>query len=78
MEPKERLSQDIGKFIEVYRVLNSESRAAFAAQMEATLKSVDPKTRGLYEALIYSAKDNCSLEETIDNMNRAAAGKPYK
>ncbi|MBU0687769.1 MAG: hypothetical protein KKB81_08025 [Candidatus Margulisbacteria bacterium] len=78
MEPQKKLEKDIGKFLEVYKVLNTEARAAFEAQMESTLKNVDEKTRKLYIALLDTAKDNGDLEEAIDNLNRTANGRPYK
>jgi len=76
--PKKKLERDISRFLTIYKVLSSEARAAFEAQMEATLKAVDKPTRRLYVALLDSAKDNCDYDEAVDNMNRAAAGKAYK
>jgi hypothetical protein len=78
MDPKEKLSKDINRFLAIYKILGAEARAAFAAQMDAVIKNTDEKTRRLYLALLDSAKDSCDLEDTIDNMNRAAAGKAYK
>lgn len=77
-EPKKKLEQDINRFLEVYKVLSPEARANFEAQMKATLKEVDDKTRKLYVALLDSAKDNCDFDDAVDNMNRAAKGKRYK
>jgi hypothetical protein len=78
ISPQQKLVRDISRFLAIYKVLSSEARAAFEAQMESTLKSVDAPTRRLYVALLDSAKDNCDFEETVDNMNRAAQGKAYK
>ena len=78
MDLQKKLEKDIRQFLEVYKVLSPEARASFEAQMVAVLKTVDEKTKKLYIALLDSAKDNCEIDDAIDNLNRVAKGKKYK
>jgi len=68
-----RLHSDITKFLEVYRVLNSEARAAFEAQMNKIIDQADPLAKKLYRSLHQAAKDGLDSEEAINLMKSAAA-----
>ncbi|MFA4966875.1 MAG: hypothetical protein WC624_01480 [Candidatus Margulisiibacteriota bacterium] len=62
------LNDNIGKFLDVYRVLTPEARAAFEAQIDKSSHGKDEKTKGLYRALLKAAKDNLDTEEAIEMM----------
>jgi len=68
------LSGDIGKFLDVYRILIPEARAAFEAQIDKSSNNKDEKTKGLYKALLKAAKDNLEVEEAIELMKEASSG----
>lgn len=66
-----RLQSDIKKFLEVYKVLSSEGKAQFEAQMAGAIKDYDEKTKKLYYALLQAAKDGKSIESAIQAMGEA-------
>jgi hypothetical protein len=63
-----RLCQDIGKFLEVYKILTPEARAAFEAQMDKIVARADEKSKALYRTLQQAAKDGLTTEEAVDKM----------
>ena len=67
----EKLTNDIKRFLEVYQVLNPESKAYFESQFEASLKTMDNITRKLYQTLLSSAKLGLGVEETVSAMKEA-------
>lgn len=70
-DPILKLETDIKRFLEVYKVLPPEGKAAFEAQMSAAVSKVDDKTKRLYQALLQSAKDGLSVDKAIQEMQRA-------
>jgi len=73
MADLDRLHSDISKFLDVYRILNSEARAAFEAQMDKIIDQADPQAKILYRTLYQAAKDGLNSEEAIDRMKSSAA-----
>jgi hypothetical protein len=67
------LHSDIKHFLEVYKVLSSQGKAHFEAQMAASIKKQDDRTKKLYLALLQAAKDGKETEEAIEAMQKAAA-----
>lgn len=68
----EKLLRDVRKFLDVYKILSPEARAAFEAQIAPVLNTADPKSKKLYEALLSAAKDGLEIEDAILKMEEAA------
>jgi hypothetical protein len=66
----EKLNENIKKFLDVYRFLPSEAKAAFEAQITSHINSCDQKTKNLYAALLSSAKENLDPADTIERMKK--------
>jgi hypothetical protein len=66
----DKLTENIKKFLDVYKFLPSEAKAAFEAQITSHIKDCDKKTRNLYIALLSSAKDNLDPVQTIEKMKK--------
>jgi hypothetical protein len=73
MADLDRLHSDISKFLDVYRILSPESRAAFEAQMDKIIDKVDLQTETLYRTLHQAAKDGLTSEEAIAKMKSSVA-----
>lgn len=65
-----KLNENIKKFLDVYRFLPAEAKAAFEAQIASHIKDYDQKTQNLYSALLSSAKENLNENETIERMKK--------
>ena len=72
MEPKEKLLQDVKKFLEVYKVLSADGKAQFEAQMAGSIKDQDDKTKKLYGALLQAAKDGQDIDGAVQAMEKAS------
>ena len=70
-ELTEKLTQDVKKFLEVYKVLLPEGKALFESKILETNKKADEKTKKLYQILIDSARHSLSVEQTIEKMQQA-------
>ena len=70
--PIQRLYNDVKKFLEVYKVLSSEGKAQFEAQMLGAIKDQDERTKKLYGALLQAAKDGKGIDEAIAAMEKAS------
>jgi len=68
----DRLTHDIGKFLDVYRILTPEARAAFEAQMDKIIAQADDKSKNLYRALQQAAKEGLTIQEAIEKMKTSA------
>lgn len=69
-----KLFSDIKRFLDVYQILSSESKAAFEAQMRSLVERADAKSRRLYSALLQAAKDGKTCEEAIQEMKNSSNG----
>lgn len=67
---KEKVLQNIYKFMESYLKLGPTSKKAFEKQLMSSINKMDNKTRELYMSLLKSAKDNRSKEEAFTEMER--------
>ena len=67
-----KLFSDIKRFLDVYQILSSESKAAFEAQMTSLVEKSDERGKALYAALLQAAKDGRSPEEAVDFMKKSA------
>jgi len=70
-EQTEKFTQDVKKFLEVYKVLLPEGKALFESKILETNKNADEKTKKLYQILIDSARNSLSVEQTIAKMHQA-------
>jgi hypothetical protein len=67
----DNLSDYIAKFFDVYRILAPSAKAALEAQIDKSSSDKDQKTKELYRTLLWGAKDNLTVEETIENMRNS-------
>lgn len=65
------LNEYISKFLDSYRILAPEAKAAFEAQLDKTIYSSDKNTRILYQVLRKAAKDGLSADEAIEKMKKS-------
>ncbi len=73
MDAQDKLRRDIEKFLEVYKILSSDGKAQFEAQMAGEVKNKDEKTKKLYRALLQAARNGRGIEEAIEEMSKASA-----
>lgn len=66
----EHLKENVGKFLDVYKILTPEAKAAFEAQMDKITHKTDAQTRILYHILQSAAKDGLTVEEAIEKMKQ--------
>ncbi len=66
-----RLQDSIKKFHASYTALTAAGKTAFATQIKNQLKTMDDRTRRLYEALIASTKKGLSIDQVIEEMEKA-------
>ena len=71
-----RLNENIKKFLDVYKILSPEARAAFEAELPSAIKGSDEKTKKLYEALLKAAKEGMDTEAAIGEMERTRKEGP--
>ena len=71
----EKLKTDIERFLEVYKVLPPEGKAAFEAQMNSAVNKVDEKSKVLYYALLQSAKNDEEVGQAIDKLHQTSQNK---
>jgi len=68
-----RLENDVKHFLEVYKTLSPAGKAHFEAQLAASIKNQDERTKKLYRALLQAAKDGKEIEEAIEAMQKASS-----
>lgn len=66
-----KLEEDIGKFLDVYKVLSPADKAVFEAQLNGAIKNEDENTKKLYQQLLAAARDGVSIDDTILRMKKA-------
>jgi len=67
----DKLNRDVEKFLVTYKLLTVEAKAAFEAQLESSIKSMDERNKKLYAVLLNSAKEGLDREQTIAKMKGA-------
>ncbi|MFC1568195.1 hypothetical protein ACFL37_00670 [Candidatus Margulisiibacteriota bacterium] len=72
MDPKDKLLEDVKKFLDVYKVLSADGKAQFEAQMAGSIKDQDDKTKKLYGALLQAAKDGKDIDGAVQAMEKAS------
>ncbi|MCX5749661.1 MAG: hypothetical protein NTZ10_05410 [Candidatus Saganbacteria bacterium] len=75
-DPNTKLVESIKKFAASYRVLTPQGKTAFQNQINIQMKTMDERTRKLYQALIDSTKNDLNVDKTVQEMERA--DKRYK
>ncbi len=70
MAEKDRLDESIKRFLDVYRILSPEAKAAFEGQLHAAIRNENDETRKLYEALLKAAKEGMDTEDAIEEMKK--------
>ncbi len=76
MEEKlNKLMEELKQFLDVYKVLTPEGKAAFEAQMGPVLKNADPTAKIAYESMLSSAKEGLSLEEAFERLKNLSIKK---
>jgi hypothetical protein len=73
MDAQAKLFHDVKKFLEVYKVLSAEGKAQFESQMAGSIKGEGEKTKKLYFALLQAAKNGKSIEDAVQEMEKAAS-----
>ena len=77
-EADEKLIESIKKFMSSYKALAPAAKKTFEMQINNQIKTMDKRTKMLYESLVESAKNEMSIEKTIKEMektdNRARHG----
>ena len=66
----EKLDESIGKFLEVYKILSSEAKAAFESKLPSAIKGDDEKTQNLYRALLKAAKEGKDTRGAFEAMDK--------
>ncbi len=69
--PSAKFVESIKKFSASYKVLNPAGKMAFANQIKAQMRTMDARTKKLYEALLEATKEEKSIEVTIKMMEKA-------
>jgi hypothetical protein len=67
-----KLEEDIGKFLDVYKILSPPDKAVFEAQLNGAIKNEDDNTKKLYKELLAAAQDGSSIDDTILRMKKSA------
>lgn len=75
-DPSVKLLDSIKKFAASYKALTPQGKIAFQNQIMLQMKSMDERTKKLYQALIDATKNDLSVDKTIQEMERA--DKLYK
>ena len=65
-----KLEEDIGKFLDVYKILSPPDKAVFEAQLNGAIKNEDDNTKKLYKELLAAAQDGASIDDTILRMKK--------
>jgi hypothetical protein len=66
-----KLEEDIGKFLDVYKILSPPDKAVFEAQLNGAIKNEDDNTKKLYKELLAAAQDGASIDDTILRMKKS-------
>jgi len=70
-EQNQKLKESIKKFSESYVTLNANAKVIFENQILAQMKTMDKRTRLLYEALLESTKNGHNTDRIIKEMEKA-------
>lgn len=65
------LNETITNFLDSYRILAPEAKAAFEAQLDKTIYCSDINTQILYQALRQAAKDGLTAAEALEKMKKS-------
>ena len=71
----DKLNYDVERFLVTYKLLAPEAKALFEGQLQSNIKDEDLRTQKLYRALLNSARQGLSKEQTIAKMQEAENGK---
>ena len=66
-----KLKESIKKFAESYKNLNGNAKVIFENQILAQMRTMDSRTKLLYEALLDATKNDLNIDKTIKEMERA-------
>lgn len=66
-----KIEESVRQFFDAFGKLGPEEKVYFLAEIDKQMKKKDEKDRNLYLALIRSAREGLSYQETIDKMKRA-------
>ena len=66
-----KLKESIKKFAESYKNLNGNAKIIFENQILAQMRTMDSRTKLLYEALLDATKNDLNIDKTIKEMERA-------
>ncbi len=69
------LNDQVGAFINTYKILSPEAKAAFEAQLNKSIFQSSESTQILYRVLREAAKDGLTAEEAIEKMSRSVNKK---
>ena len=76
MPDPDTLNNNIEKFLDIYKILAPEAKAAFEAQLDKTIYTSNEETKILYQTLRQAAKDGLSAEEAIEKMKKSKGMLP--
>ncbi|HTY13719.1 MAG TPA: hypothetical protein VMD02_05990 [Candidatus Omnitrophota bacterium] len=65
------LSDQVSAFINTYKILSPEAKAAFEAQLDKSISTSSEESKMLYQVLRQAAKDGLTAEEAIEKMSRS-------
>jgi len=66
----DRLDKSIKRFLEVYKILSPEAKAAFEAELSSAIKNNDEKAKKLYQALLKAAKEGMDSKAALEEMEK--------
>lgn len=75
-DPTAKLIESIKKFASSYKSLTPQGKIAFQNQITVQMRTMDDRTKRLYQALIDATKNGLGIEKTIQEMERT--DKLYK
>ena len=70
-DQNQKLKESIKKFSDSYAALNANGKVLFENQILAQMKTMDKRTRHLYEALLESTKNGHGIDRIIKEMEKA-------
>ena len=70
-ETDKKLTDSIDKFMSSYKSLSPTAKKTFELQINNQIKTMDKRTRMLYEALVEAAKGEMNIQKTITEMEKA-------
>lgn len=70
-EADSKLIDSIKKFMSSYKSLSPTAKKTFEVQIANQIKTMDKRTKMLYESLVEAAKNDMGIEKTIKEMEKA-------